>query len=150
MKKLLPQANDLEKVLSVFVYTLSKTNCTKQDISEFCQFELRQADYYIGACHYLNLLDNKMCATDIGYEIFKSRKNIKEKVYRQVITDPFIGRIFAFRLFANHEDSREFAHELAYHEYPNYSLSVLNRRSESLLGWCEEIISYLKNKRIFG
>ena len=144
MKKLLPQANDLEKVINVFVYTISKTNCTKQDIAEFCQFELRQADYYLGACHYLNLLDSKMRATDIGNEIFKSRKNIKEKVYRQVIINPFIGKIFAFRLFASHEDAKEFAHELAYNEYPDYSLSVLNRRSESLLGWCEEIINYLK------
>jgi len=144
MKKLLPQANDLEKVINVFVYTISKTNCTKQDIAEFCQFELRQADYYLGACHFLNLLDSKMRATDIGNEIFKSRKNIKEKVYRQVIINPFIGKIFAFRLFASHEDAKEFAHELAYNEYPDYSLSVLNRRSESLLGWCEEIINYLK------
>ena len=57
MKKLLPQANDLEKVINVFVYTLSKSNCTKQDIADFCQFDIRQADYYLGACHYLNLLD---------------------------------------------------------------------------------------------
>jgi hypothetical protein len=149
MKKLLPQANDLEKVINVFVYTLSKTNCTKQDIAEFCQFDLRQADYYLGACHYLNLLDNKMCATEIGNEIFKSHKNIKEKVYRQVIINPFIGKIFAFRLFANHEDSKEYAHELAYNEYPEYALSVLNRRSESLLGWCEEIIDYLKVRGVF-
>jgi hypothetical protein len=149
MKKLLPQANDLEKVINVFVYTLSKSNCTKQDIADFCQFDIRQADYYLGACHYLNLLDNNMQATEIGEEIFKSRKNIKEKVYRQVILNPFIGHIFAFRLFANHEESKEFAHELAYNEYPNYSLSVLHRRSESLLGWCEEIIDYLKGRGIF-
>lgn len=149
MKKLLPQANDLEKVINVFIYTLSKTNCTKLDIAEFCQFELRQADYYLGACFFLNLLDNRMCATDIGNEIFKSRKNIKEKVYRQIITNPFIGKIFAFRLFSSHEDAKEYAHELAYNEYPNYSLSVLNRRSESLLGWCEEIINYLKVRGTF-
>ena len=91
-----------------------------------------------------------MCATEIGNEIFKSRKNIKEKVYRQIITDPFVGKIFAYRLFANHEDAREYAHELAYHEYPDYSLSVLNRRSESLLGWCEDIISYLRIKGVLG
>ena len=77
-----------------------------------------------------------------------SRKNIKEKVYRQVIINPFIGQIFAFRLFSNHDEAKEYAHELAFNEYPDYSLSVLYRRSDSLLGWCEEIISYLKGRGI--
>ena len=149
MKKLLPQANDLEKVINVFVYTLSKSNCTIQDIADFCQFDIRQADYYLGACHYLNLLDNSLQATKIGEEIFRYRKNIKEKVYRQVIINPFIGQIFAFRLFSNHDEAKEYAHELAFNEYPDYSLSVLYRRSESLLGWCEEIIDYLKGRGIF-
>ncbi len=143
MKNLLPQANDLEKVISVFVYSLSKNNCTKKDIADYLNFELRQADYYLNACCFLDLIDEKGEATDIGKEILKSKKNIKEKVFQQVIINPFISKIFAFRLFNSHEDSKEFAHQLAYNDYPGYSQSVLNRRSESLLGWCEYIIEYI-------
>ena len=148
MKKLLPQANDLEKVVNVFIYTLTKTNCTKKDIADFCNFELRQADYYLGACIYLNLIDEKMHATELGGEIYKSRTRIKEQIYKQIIINPFVGKIFAYRLFSSHDEAKEYAHQIAYEEYPDYSFSVLNRRSEALLGWCEEIIGYLKTRSI--
>ena len=146
MKKILPQANDLDKVIDVFVYTLTKTNCTQKDIADFCKFEQRQARYYLSACVYLNLLDENMHGTVEGNEIFNSRKNIKEKVYRQIITNPFIGKIFSFRLFSTHKEALNYACQIAQNEYPDYSLSVLRRRSKSLLGWCEEIIDYLKER----
>ena len=50
MKKSLPQANDLDKVIDVMTYIHYHPGCSEKDIADFIGFAVRQARYYVDAC----------------------------------------------------------------------------------------------------
>lgn len=139
MKKLLPQANNLDTVIKVFVYACNKENCTQNDIARFCDFEPRQAAYYLNACYYLGLLDENGNRNEVSDEILSQPQHVKLKVYERIITDPIIGKIFTHRLLFPEDDQKEFATNLLYENYPEYSEAVILRRASTLLKWCDEI-----------
>lgn len=58
MKKILIQANNLDRVIDIFMYIYLHQGCSKQDIADYCSFSLRQVDYYVNACKYLDLLNS--------------------------------------------------------------------------------------------
>lgn len=142
-EKILPQANTLSTVIKVFIYSSNKLNCTKENIASFCGFDPRQADYYLGACYYLDLVDEDGKATELGKDILKDPSQITERVYQVIISNDFISKIFAHRLFHTHEESKEYGRNLVIETYPQYGVSVRFRRSDAILGWCEEIIDYI-------
>ena len=66
MKKLLIQANNLDKVVDAFMFIHLHPGCKKQNVADYCGFSLRQVDYYTNACKYLDLIDDKWEATDLA------------------------------------------------------------------------------------
>lgn len=150
MKRILPQANTFDTVIRVFMFAGIKTNYTKQDIADFCQFELRQADYYLGTCIYYGLFDNRGKLTALGEDILnKDRIHCKERLYELVIGDELSGKIFAHILLNPHKDIKDikrFAANITRERYDNYSDAVIERRSSCIVGWCLEILDYLHIK----
>lgn len=141
MKKLLPQANNLDTVVKVFVYACNKINCTQNDIASFCGFEPRQAAYYLNACFFLGLIDSKGDVSELGEEILATPSNVKLRVYELIINDPLIGEIFAHKLIFPTDDNKAFAVDWLKKNFPDYSQAVIERRASTLLNWCDEILS---------
>lgn len=141
MKRLLPQANNLDTVVKVFVYACNKVNCTQQDIAKFCGFKPRQAAYYLNACYYLGLLDENGNPNELSEDILKNPSQVKLRVYEQIINAPLIGEIFAHMLLFPEDDNKAFAVRWIEKTYPEYGEAVINRRASTLLNWCEEILS---------
>lgn len=141
MKRLLPQANNLDTVVKVFVYSCNKINCTQNDIASFCGFEPRQAAYYLNACYYLGLIDSKGCVSKLGEDILATPSTVKLRVYELIINDPLIGEIFAHKLVFPSDDNKAFAVSWLKKNFPDYSEAVINRRASTLLNWCDEILS---------
>lgn len=147
MKRILPQANTLETVLKVFLYAGLKPNCSKEDIADYCQFELRQADYYLGACIYLGLFDEEGKLTPIGTEIIEANdSSYRDRIYEIILNDSLIGAFFVHMLVFPEDDIKAYAARLTANMYPEYGEAVINRRSSALVGWCVEIAKYLKLK----
>lgn len=144
MKKLLPQANTLATVIRTFKLIGNTTNCTLADIASFNNFELRQASYYSNACYFLDLIDEDLQLTSLGKDIMLDPKNAKVRIYEIIIKHELTGQIFAkTALYPKRKvikDSKELVRSL----YPEYGEAVIDRRTKCLIGWCEEILDYMK------
>ena len=141
MRRLLPQANNLDTVVKVFVYACNKINCTQNDIATFCGFEPRQAAYYLSACYYLDLIDEKGHISELGTDLLKDSEHVKLRVYELIINDSIIGEIFSHLFIFPNDDNKAFAVSWLKKNYPDYSDAVIKRRASTLLNWCEEIMN---------
>jgi len=145
MNKLLPQANSLDTVIKTFIYASNKVDCNLQDISTFCGFTGRQACYYASACLYLDLLDQKMQPTELGLNILGNTENIRIRIYELVMNDYLISRIFHFMLLYP-SDSIQLSRNWVASQYPGYGYAVIERRTQCLMSWCQEIIDCIQRK----
>lgn len=144
MKKLLPQANTLATVIRTFKLIGNTMNCTLADIALFNEFELRQASYYSNACYFLDLIDENLRLTPLGTDIMKDPINAKVKVYELIIKHELIGQLFAKTALYPKRTAIIEGKELVRSRYPEYGEAVIDRRTKCLIGWCEEIIEYMK------
>ena len=140
MKKLLPQANNLDTLIRVFVYVSIMDGCSLADIASFCNFEQRQASYYLNACYYLDLVDEHGKITDFGHLIIDKYDVPQPAIYERIITDDIIGKIFSHMLLFPNDDQSLYAINLLTPLYPEYGDAVIKRRASTLKSWCEEII----------
>lgn len=148
MKKSLPQANDLDKVIDVMTYIHYHPECSEENIADYIGFAVRQARYYVDACRYLDLVGEKRKPTAVCEDIFKSSPhNITERVYEQIITDELMGQVFARAYVLPNSDIEKFSQELvlSYHPEIVSSLTVL-RRAHIIVLWCNRIIKYMNLK----
>lgn len=145
MKKLLPQANTLATVIRTFKFIGNTMNCTLNDIADFNQFEVRQAAYYSNACYYLDLIDENLKLTPLGEDIMKEPRQAKVRIYELIIKHELIGQLFAKTALYPKNVVEEEGKELVRSLYPDYGEAVIDRRTKCLIGWCEEIIDFMKN-----
>lgn len=144
MEKLLPQANNIETIVDSFIFIATCKKYTAGGHAEFCHFDPRQSAYYTNACYYLGLIDDKKQLTEIGKQIFESKK-IKQGVYEKIFTDKLFNAIYAKRAFEGENEAKNFAFKLLKSEYPTYGDEVIKRRTSSIMNWCEQIDKYLIN-----
>lgn len=144
IKKLLPQANDLSKVIKVFLFCTSKVDYTIEDVASFCSFEPRQSSYYISACRYLGLITEDGAISDLGREVCKDRMLTVRKIYEVVISDELISKIFAHMMIFPDDDISQFTFNIVRAEYPEYGDPVIKRRSSTLISWCNEVVEHIE------
>ncbi len=143
MKKLLPQANDLDKVIDTFMYIYLHPNCNKQNLADYYGFTLRQVDYYTNACKYLDLINENWEPTELADDIFHNNSaEVTECVYQRIIEDKLIGQIFKKIKTEPEKSHSDFAKELVKEYFPGYSEAVYDRRSDNIIKWCKKILSY--------
>ena len=147
MKKLLPQANTLATVIRTFKLIGNTIDCSLADIAEFNNFEIRQAAYYSNACFFLGLVDENLKLTNLGKEIMQDPKHAKVKIYEQILTNELIGQLFAKTALYSKRVALKECKELVKSLYPEYGEAVIDRRTKCMIGWCEEIMDYLKTQR---
>lgn len=143
MNKLLPQANNLDTVIKVFIYYSNNDSCTLSHIANFCSFEERQASYYLNACVYLGLISDDGNVTALGQMILRDFDNIKKEIYSLVINDDLIRPIFTRMLIFGNKDIKEFSISIVKNNYLHYSDAVIERRVSTLISWCETVIESL-------
>lgn len=148
IKKLLPQANDLDKVIDVMTFIHYNPDCSYQDIADYIGFTNRQAKYYADACVYLDLVEEGCRPSFICEDIFEnSPQNITERVYERIITDELMGQVFARAYLFPESDLDAFSQELVSYYHPEIaSSSTFERRTHNIVLWCKRIIKYINLK----
>lgn len=145
MKKILIQANNLDRVIDIFMYIYLHQGCSKQDIANYCSFSLRQVDYYVNACKYLDLLNSDWSPTVLAKDIFENTPaEVTERVYQRIIEDEFMGKIYSVVKANPDVNHSKFAMDLVMEQFPGFSDAVYRRRSDNIVKWCKKITSYLK------
>lgn len=119
-------------------------SCTMADIASFNEFELRQASYYSNACYYLDLINEDLSLTPLGKDILTDPQKAKVRIYELIIKHDLIGKIFAKTALYPKRKAIKEGKELVREAYPEYGDAVIDRRTKCLIGWCEEIIEYMK------
>lgn len=147
MNKLLPQANNLRLLIDVFIYASSASNWTLKDIADFCKFDSRQSSYYLNACVYLDLFNSDLSLSNTGKTIVKDPSKIRERIYEIIISDTLISKIFAKQLIEGIDSAKKYAISIISEEYPDYSITVIKRRTSTILNWCVEIEKYSKSSK---
>lgn len=144
MKKLLPQANTLATVIRTFKLIGNTMDCSMTDIASFNEFDVRQASYYSNACFFLGLIDEELNLTPLGMDIMTDPKNAKVRIYELIIKHELIGQLFAKTALYPKNTAIKESKELVRSLYPEYGEAVIDRRTKCLIGWCEEIIDYIR------
>lgn len=142
MKKLLPQANSIDTIVDTFIFLSTYNEINVKTLSEFCHFDQRQSSYYMNACFYLNLIDEKKKLTELGRKIVSSGE-IKLQIYLLMLQDSLISKVFAYKLLKPNGNSRQYCKELIKQEYPNYSEAVVVRRTSTVLAWIKQIKDFI-------
>lgn len=146
MKKLLPQANTLSTVIRTFKFIGNTMNCTLNDIADFNRFEVRQASYYSNACFFLDLIDENLRLTSLGEDIMHEPKQAKVRIYELIIKNELTGQLFAKTALYSKSTAVKDCKELVKKYYPEYGEAVIDRRTQCLIGWCEEILDFIKTQ----
>lgn len=146
MKKLLPQANTLATVVRTFKLIANTTDCTLDDIADFNNFEKRQAAYYSNACYFLGLIDEELHLTPLGQDIMSAPRQAKVRIYELIIEHELIGKLFAKISLYSRDLAVKDGKELVKSLYPEYGEAVIDRRTRCLIGWCEEILDYIREE----
>ena len=148
MKNILPQANDLDKVIDVLTFIYYHPGCSYTEIADYIGFAERQAKYYANACVYLDLVVDGRKPSVVCEDIFKNTpQNVTERVYEKIITDDLMGQVFARTYVMPDSDLDAFAKELVSYYHPEIaSSSTFERRTHNIVLWCKRIINYMNLK----
>ena len=73
-------------------------------------------------------------------------RSVKVNVYEIIIRHELIGQLFAKTALYSKRIAVRDGKELVRAIYPDYGEAVIDRRTRCLIGWCEEIIEYMKSK----
>lgn len=114
------------------------------EIAEFNKFEKRQASYYANACYFLGLIEEDLSLTALGEDIMQEPKKAKIRVYELIIKHELIGQLFAKTALYSKRIAVKEGKDLVRSLYPEYGEAVIDRRTKCLIGWCEEVIDYMK------
>lgn len=136
-----PQANDFNKVIKILEtdeqFLNNKTYL--QDVIDVST--ARQVQYYISACQFLGLVDDKYQFTDIAKYIKKScYENKIISLSRLVVSTPVFGEVFFKKYIYNEESSRdEIAQLISDFWNSEDSFAVCYRRASTVQRWLEWI-----------
>ena len=144
MKKLLPQANNLDVVIETFKYCVEYPSYSKEDLAEHIGYNPRQVDYYLNACIYLDLLDSNGKPTDYSMELYNLEDQLRLGIYERILNDSLIGKIFTHYLVFPASEIKGFAFHEVSSLYPDYKDAVINRRVSTIISWCDEIMTFVK------
>ena len=85
-----------------------------------------------------------MKLTPLGVKLMEDPKLAKIQIYELIIKHELIGKIFAKRALYSREIVLKEGKDIVRSLYPEYGEAVIERRTKCLIGWCEEIIEFIK------
>jgi len=135
-KDLIPQANDVEKIIEL-VFKVSEGTNNYRDVASYFDFEPRQSSYYREAAEALGLLQSKDATyhlTEIGQEFVRLPVEQRNVFFAELLTDfSLIKR--ALELLKKQGELRRVDVEKLIADNSKLTGSTIGRRADSLMSW---------------
>lgn len=147
MNYLLPQANDLEKVIDVFLYVGNAQNHDLESISKFCKFKPRQADYYLSACYFLDLVDSGGNQTNEAKQAILHGIQPKRFVYSKIVSHKYLSKIISILLIIKDDNAAYDCAMQIVAEDGTCHGSTAKRRADVMFKWCKTVVEFIKNNK---
>ena len=138
-----PQANTFELVLDL-LEELNRQDMTKDEITEFLEYDPRQTDYYINAARYLSLVTKgeKYTLTEYGKKVMKMNQKDKTlEVIRAILSHKPFYLAMKQQLESFWFDIKEIAKSINECRIEINKESTSKRRTSTVIAWIRWIIA---------
>ena len=139
-----PQANDINKVFDLLKLFDVKKKISKDDVTNFFKFDPRQANYYIDAARYLDLIEkqnDRYFITKIGKIIFNEDSFYNRRVIlsKQILKTPLFNDIMRNYKANNTYNSNYIVKRILFYDDKIESEITAKRRSSTVKSWIKFI-----------
>lgn len=137
-----PQANDLEKVITVMSIARADLIRDRVHIAHILgDVSDRQVTYYVSACVYLGFVTSNREFTDYGLEVLSMPRSEKiVEIARRIIGDPIFGYVFFMQRLLGVRLEREDIIDLM-KKHTALTEELYKRRAQTVVKWVEWIDS---------
>ncbi|TSC82000.1 MAG: hypothetical protein G01um101420_530 [Parcubacteria group bacterium Gr01-1014_20] len=135
-KDLIPQANDVNKIIEL-VFKVSEGTNNYRDVAEYFQFDERQSSYYREAAEALGLVssqDGKYQLTDVGKELVRLPVEKRNLFFSQLLADFNLIRN-ALDILKEKNRLKQTDVEKLIAKSSKLTGSTIGRRAGSLMSW---------------
>ena len=141
-KQLFPQANDFSKIIKIAKIE-HESNLNTKYLMEYLQLDTeRQISYYLSACTFLGILNNKRQFTDFGWSLRKlGQQEFINHLSIRIVSKPVFGDVFFYKYFLDIEMSTLDIAQLIL-MLGDISESVAERRASTVSSWIKWIESH--------
>lgn len=135
-----PQANDLEKVITVMSIARADLIRDRVHIAHILgDVSDRQVTYYVSACVYLGFVTSNREFTDYGLEVLSMPRSEKiVEIARRIISDPIFGYVFFMQRLLGVRLEREDIIDLM-KKHTALTEELYKRRAQTVVKWVEWI-----------
>ncbi|MBO4516528.1 hypothetical protein J5751_03755 [bacterium] len=131
-----PQANDFEKIIKLIKIEDEALLQDNNYLVSILNVSQRQINYYIAACVFLGVVDNKRLFTEFGCLLRKKGyDNFLSSISAKIISMPVFGDAFFSRFFYDEELSTDDIAELLSITYGIENQAVAKRRASTVKNW---------------
>lgn len=137
-----PQANDLEKVITVMSIARADLIRDRVHIAHILgDVSDRQVTYYVSACVYLGFITPNREFTEYGREVLSMPRSEKiVEIVRRIISDPIFGYVFFMQRLLGVKLEREDIIDLM-KKHTVLTEELYKRRAQTVVKWVEWIDS---------
>lgn len=137
-----PQANDLEKVITVMSIARADLIRDRVHIAHILgDVSDRQVTYYVSACVYLGFITPNREFTEYGREVLSMPRSEKiVEIVRRIISDPIFGYVFFMQRLLGVKLEREDIIDLM-KKHTVLTEQLYKRRAQTVVKWVEWIDS---------
>lgn len=139
--KIFPQADDFEKIIKIIKIEDEELISNYIYLEELIEVSsIRQVDYYLSACFFLDIINEDKKFTDEGNLLRNSGKvEFVILLSMKIVSKPIFGNVFFYNyLYKKVLAKDEIAQLILMYDEVN-SIEVARRRSSTVIGWLKWI-----------
>lgn len=142
-----PQADKMEKIIDLLNLLNDRSDVTKDDITDYFEFDRRQTDYYLNAAAFLGYVT---VIKRGPLSISKTGKNSMDKTIRErnidlikaILEDDVFYQTFNYLLKNGDMPDKEYVANLIRKYYPEIeNKETPSRRAGTVVGWVKWILN---------
>ena len=148
-----PQADSFERIINL-CELLNQRELTKDDVTMEYGFDKRQTDYYLNACKYLDLVeerDSKFLLSSTARRIMQQSPTTKQLAFaKQILSHPVFSEVLKKQLETGKVLSKQQIIDIM-KKYPLFNVKTYNtfyRRSSTVSSWIDWITSLTSNTTV--
>jgi len=141
-QNVIPQANDMSKIIKIIMLKDDKLLNDKKTIKEKLDITERQVLYYLQALQYLKYITQSQEFTDRAKKICNDEKDVKKDIYKQLYENKLFLDVYKNARLNNNKIDNNFIKEKMDNMNLNLAKSTIDRRSSTIKSGVKWMIKY--------